>query len=166
MKPTKILFLAAAFALTVLLQGAVAAATAGGGRPPPPVRIEPKARQPLPPAVTNAAPAAVATRTYQSYTKSHPVTGQVYVGRTSGTGTPAQNIQRRDASHPWTRKGYGPAVLERSSPTKDAIRGREQTLIENNRQAGKAAEQINGISPRNPKREQYMNASKKEFGKP
>ena len=37
-------------------------------------------------------------RTYQTYTKTNPKTGKVYSGRTSGTGTPAENV-RRDANH-------------------------------------------------------------------
>jgi hypothetical protein len=38
------------------------------------------------------------SRTFQTYTKTNRSTGQVYVGRTSGYGTPLENISRRDAA--------------------------------------------------------------------
>ena len=36
---------------------------------------------------------------YQTYTKSNPTTGEVYTGRTSGTGSPKQNISTRNSGH-------------------------------------------------------------------
>ena len=39
------------------------------------------------------------TKTYQTYTKTNKETGQVFVGRTSGYGTPEQNVKRRDQNH-------------------------------------------------------------------
>ena len=104
-------------------------------------------------------------RTHQTYTKTNPLTGEIYSGRTSGTGTPARNLAQRDAAHPWTARGFGPATLDRSSPNRDAIRGREQQLIEHYRATGRAADQINGVSPRNPKRDHYMHEAGKEFPK-
>ena len=51
-------------------------------------------------------------RTYQTYTKVNPRTGEAYTGRTSGTGTPAQNVARRDRNHHKSEGGYGPAELD------------------------------------------------------
>ena len=51
-------------------------------------------------------------KTYQTYTKTHPLTGKKYVGRTSGKRTPLENIQKRDKNHLKNKEGYGPAVLE------------------------------------------------------
>lgn len=177
MKPLRrLLGVAAMVLLTAMYCNTVEAQRApSGGRPQPAaVRAEPKPppaarRQAPPPEVRRETPAKAATapaRTYQTYTKTLRTTGQVYVGRTSGTGSPGENVLRRDGSHAWTRKGYGPAQVESTSASKDAIRGREQALIEKNRQAGIGSGQINGVSPRNPKRDQYMTAAKKEFGKP
>jgi hypothetical protein len=161
------------FCVAALLAAALAApaesAPRGGGgaraapvsAPAPAVRAEP--RRPPPAATEVRRQPQQATRSYQTYTKTNPRTNEVYSGRTSGTGTAAQNLQRRDAGHPWTQKGYGPATLDRSSPNKDAIRGREQQLIERNRATGRAAPQINGVAPSNPKRQQYLAAAKKEF---
>ncbi len=69
-------------------------------------------------------------KTYQTYTKTNPETGEVYSGRTSGYGNPAENVRRRDANHHMNRKGFGPAVLDKSSTNYNSIRGREQLLIE------------------------------------
>jgi len=61
--------------------------------------------------------------TYQTYTKPNLSTGEVYSGMTSGTGTPEQNLARRDSSHQKDAEGYGPARLDKSSSNRDAIRG-------------------------------------------
>ncbi|MUO80748.1 hypothetical protein GOZ78_07290 [Agrobacterium vitis] len=90
------------------------------------------------------------TKTYQTYTKTNPETNKVYSGRTSGAGTPAENIGKRDANHHMNTEGYAPARLDKSSPNKDAIRGREQQLIEENGVTqsirGTSGNKINGIS--------------------
>jgi hypothetical protein len=106
-------------------------------------------------------------RTYQTYTKTHPATGQVYVGRTSGTGTPFENVAERDRNHHKNAEGFSPADLDRSSTNKDAIRGREQQLIDANGgpRSPKSGNSINSISERNPRRQHYLDAAKKEFGK-
>jgi RHS repeat-associated protein len=121
------------------------------------------------PAARVAAEAEAVTapvRTYQTYTKVNEATGEVYAGRTSGTGTPQQNLARRDSSHARNLAGFGPAKLDQSSTNKAAIRGREQQLIDKNRQQGTAAKQINGISPRNKNRQRYLDAATKAFGEP
>ena len=63
-------------------------------------------------------------KTYQTYTKTNIKTGEVYSGRTSGYGSPSQNVAARDINHHMNSKGFGPAVLDRSSTNAAAIRGR------------------------------------------
>lgn len=91
----------------------------------------------------------------------------MYCGRTSGCGTPEQNVARRDANHHVSDEGFGPAVLDKSSTNRAAIRGREQQLIDAHGGAksmgGTSGNKINGISPKNPKRNNYLNQANKEF---
>ncbi len=107
-------------------------------------------------------------KTYQTYTKRNPETGEVYCGRTSGCGNPLQNVDDRDRNHHKNADGFGEAELEKSSTNKDAIRGHEQQLIEQyggaKSQGGTSGNAINGISPNNPKRDHYLDAATKEFG--
>ncbi|KEZ48577.1 hypothetical protein AZ46_0216830 [Metabacillus indicus LMG 22858] len=107
------------------------------------------------------------TLTYQTYTKKNKKTGEVYTGRTSGRGTPLQNVTNRDRNHHMNKEGFGAAVLDKSSKNKNAIRGREQLLIEKNGGAkskkGKSGNKINGISDNNKKRKTYIKAARKEF---
>ena len=107
-------------------------------------------------------------KTYQTYTKTNPKTGEVYTGRTSGKGTPEQNVARRDKNHHMNKEGFERADLEQSSPNKDAIRGREQNKIDQHggakSQGGTSGNKINGISPKNPKKQHYLDEAKKEFG--
>lgn len=118
--------------------------------------------------------------TYVTYTKTHPVTGKVYTGRSRGTGTPQQIVANRDSDHHMNDKGYGPAVLDQSAqgtlpveqrhddPAYQAMRGREQQGIEANGGAqsmgGTSGNAINGIAPDNPARDTYMNAATNKFG--
>ena len=60
-------------------------------------------------------------KTYQTYTKTNPDTEEVYSGRTSGTGTPEANVLKRDLNHHMNNKGCGPAVLDKTSTSKNAI---------------------------------------------
>ncbi|MBX9661669.1 MAG: hypothetical protein K2X00_24190 [Nitrospiraceae bacterium] len=107
-------------------------------------------------------------KTFQTYAKTNPITGEVYIGRTSGTGTPAQNVRARDKDHHMTDKGFGPAQLDKSSSNRQSIRGREQQMIKHfggaQSEGGTSGNAINGISPTNPRRSRYLNASTKEFG--
>ena len=107
-------------------------------------------------------------KTYQTYRKVNPETGEVYIGRTSGTGSPEANVRKRDKNHHMNQKGFLPAELLNTSSNPDAIRGQEQFLIELNGGAksvkGKSGNAINGVSPKNPKRHQYEEARLKEFG--
>lgn len=65
-------------------------------------------------------------------------------------------------------KGFGPAVLDKSSTNKDAIRGREQQLIDSNggakSQGGTSGNAIRGIGLNNKNRDRYMNSATDEFG--
>ena len=65
-------------------------------------------------------------------------------------------------------KGFGPAVLDKSSTNKSAIRGREQSLMDKyggaKSQGGTSGNAINGISNTNKNRDHYMNENIKEFG--
>ena len=108
------------------------------------------------------------SKTYQTYTKTNPVTGEVYSGRTSGKGSPADNVRNRDSNHHMNNKGFGPAKLDKTTDNYYAIRGREQMLIDYYGGAksvgGTSGNAINGIGPNNKKRTIYLNASKGEFG--
>ena len=115
-----------------------------------------------------AAKAASAEKSYQTYTKTNPVGGEVYCGRTSGCGTALENIAARDAGHHMSDKGFGPAVLDKSSSNSAAIRGREQQLIDANGGArstgGTSGNAINAIAGRNPNRDRYLGEAVREFG--
>jgi hypothetical protein len=108
-------------------------------------------------------------KTHQTYTKTNPETGEVYSGKTSGTGTSEENVAKRDANHHMSDKGFGPAELDKSSTNANAIRGREQQNIEKNggakSQGGTSGNAINSVSRTNPKAEQYRRAAEKEFEK-
>ena len=108
-------------------------------------------------------------KTYQTYTKTNPTTGEVYSGRTSGTGDPEKNIKRRDVNHAKNKEGFMPAELDMSSDNPDAIRYREQYLIELHGGAkstgGTSGNAINGISPKNTKYNQYKTAYENEINK-
>lgn len=68
------------------------------------------------------------------------------------------------------KEGYGEAKLDQSSVSKDAVRGREQQLVEQNGKAqsegGTSGNKINGISQNNPNRTQYIEAANREFSAP
>ncbi len=104
------------------------------------------------------------TKKFHTYIKENSTTKKTYIGRTSGYGNTRENVARRDANHHRNKDGFGPSIPDKTSHNKDAIRGREQQLIEKHRRDGNAADQINGISPKNPRREHYLNEAKKEFG--
>jgi RHS repeat-associated protein len=114
----------------------------------------------------NAAGSAT-QKTFQTYTKENPLTGEVYSGRTSGRATPEENVATRDANHHMNDQGFASANLDKSSTNPNAIRGREQQLIEKNggakSQGGTSGNKINGISPKNPNSEQYRQSATKEF---
>ena len=119
---------------------------------------------------TDAAKAAASVsdgKVYVTYTKVDPKTGEVYSGRASGYGTPNEVVANRDRKHYMNEKGFEPAELDKSSTNPDAIRGREQQLIELHggakSQGGSSGNAINGISKTNPNRQRYEDARRKEF---
>ena len=107
---------------------------------------------------------AGSARTFQTYTKLNSETGRVYVGRTSGYGTPLENITRRDMSHAYNNLGFGEARIDQTSGSYAAIRGREQQLIEYYRSLGISANKINSISPGNSNLLQYLQSAWNAFG--
>ncbi|WP_284415329.1 RHS repeat-associated core domain-containing protein [Acidovorax sp. SUPP3334] len=110
--------------------------------------------------------------TYQTYTRYNPLTGDCYSGRTSGIDTPERNVRNRGYGQSLLNaEGFLPPVLDRSSTNYDAIRGREQQLIDINGGAqssgGDSRNKINGISPWNPRGPlRYIPAANAEFGRP
>jgi RHS repeat-associated protein len=111
-------------------------------------------------------------KSYQTYTRWNPLTGQCYSGRTSGTDTPANNVKKRSAQQAdLTAEGFQPGVVDKSSFNKSSVRGREQQMIEINGGAqssgGTSRNLINGISPLNLRGPlQYIPAANAEFGTP
>lgn len=107
---------------------------------------------------------------FLTYFKRNNLTGEVYAGRASGKYTgderrdAAQIMKKRDSSHLMNNKGYNAGEIEETSANGDAIRGREQMLIEKLRKDGISGNERNGISPRNKKRNKYLQAALKLFG--
>ena len=103
--------------------------------------------------VVDAINDATKSKTYVTYTKTNPITKEVYSGRASGYGTPEEIVAQRDKWHHMNSKGYDSAVLDKSSKNFNAIRGQEQYLIEKHGGAkswgGTSGNMINGISPKN-----------------
>jgi hypothetical protein len=115
-------------------------------------------------------------RLFVTYTKENDETGEIYSGRASGivsedalNGTSARDIlAKRDASHHKNSDGFQRAEIDIYSENSDATRGREQMLIDFNggakSEGGTSGNSINGISQKNPKRDQYLETAKKIFG--
>ena len=81
-----------------------------------------------------------------------------------------QNVQERDRNHHKNKEGFGTAKIDKTSSNPDAIRGREQQMIGKNggakSQGGTSGNTINGVSPTNPKIDQYLEEATKQFGLP
>lgn len=108
-------------------------------------------------------------KTYQTYTRYNQQTNQCYSGRTSGYGTPNENVRNRGAGQAHLNsEGFDPPVLDQTSDSYGAIRGREQQLIDINGGAqssdGYSRNKINGISPINPLGPIYDAMATSEFG--
>ena len=106
---------------------------------------------------------------YATYTRTHPVTGQVYCGRTHGIGDSNYLVHRRGLQQKHLNaEGFSPPVLDKYSTSPQAIRGREQQLIDFHGGAqsvgGTARNKINGVSAWNPNGPYYNWASTAEFG--
>jgi len=108
-------------------------------------------------------------RLYLTYIKRNYQTGEIYSGRTSGFGNdPDKILGKRDKDHHRNEEGFAPADLDKVSTDADAIRGREQQLIDEHGGAkssgGTSGNIINAISLRNKKRNKYLAAALKLFG--
>jgi RHS repeat-associated protein len=128
----------------------------------------------------NSAGTAEERWTYMTYTRTNSDFSQVYSGRTSGwvdLGGPVSDdvdsaLDKRvagDARHAaLTAAGFGPPVPDRISEDYNAIRGREQQLIDTYLGAqsigGFSANAINGVGDFNPARGTYMQSSVDAFG--
>jgi RHS repeat-associated protein len=109
-------------------------------------------------------------KTYTTYTRAK-TDGTVYSGRTSGKADAGKQVSSRTSQpdhQAKTKEGYGPAVVDKNSSNSDAIRGREQELIQQNggaqSQGGTSGNVINGVSPNNSNKPIYEQACAKEFG--
>jgi hypothetical protein len=113
---------------------------------------------------------------YLTYTKENEDTGEVYSGRASGSIMNQKEfmeklrkiLDKRDSSHHKNQEGYQEALLDKYSTDKDAVRGREQMLIEYyggaQSEGGISGNKINSISPRNKNITKYLKAAIKIFG--
>jgi len=105
-----------------------------------------------------------------TYYKTHPITGKVYFGRTSGWVHDLSDselrkiLQKRDAYHQKNKEGYGDAVIDQFSVESDAIRGQEDIKIDAHKSEGNSANIYRGISLKNKKRTQYLMAAIRVFG--
>jgi hypothetical protein len=108
-------------------------------------------------------------RVFLTYVLTHPTTGQVYVGRTSGYGTPQGIAMRRYLRHHRRKEGFGPPSVDvaimgyRGYP---AIRGREQQMIDHFGGIGHTivANRIRGVAKANLLGMYYHNESNFMFG--
>lgn len=89
--------------------------------------------------------------------------GKIYVGRSSGHGTPQQILNRRKAGH---HRNLGDLELDQVTESYATIRGREHLVWEKLRKQGLATDQLNPISPRNKKKEHYIRSAIEAFGEP
>jgi hypothetical protein len=72
-----------------------------------------------------------------------------------------QILDKRKAGH---HRNLGRLQLDQVTESYAAIRGREQQVLEGLRERGLATDQINGVGPRNRKKNAYMDAAKEAFG--
>lgn len=109
-------------------------------------------------------------RLFLTYFKRNPETGKVYAGRASGefTGNKAKDalriMRKRDSSHHKNKDGFDVGEIEKISLDGDAIRGREQMLIDHLKEKGICGNDRNGIGIRNRRRKRYLKAALKLFG--
>lgn len=107
---------------------------------------------------------------FLTYLKYGTDSNKIYAGRASGkvekitTKSVLRILRKRDSGHHKNKDGYNKAVLDKYSTEKEAIRGREQILIDYNEAEGVSGNEINGISKRNKKRGIYIAAAIETFG--
>lgn len=107
-------------------------------------------------------------RTFLTYTLSNPA-AQIYVGRTSGYGTPQRILTARYTSHHMRLLGFGSPSVDRAIQGYGgypAIRGREQQLMDFYGGVGSpgVASLIRGVSSMNPAGLIYHEESDAYFG--
>lgn len=110
-------------------------------------------------------------KTYQTYTRFNPRTGECYSGRTSGYDDPLKNIKRRGQEQVHLNKaGFNDPVLDRSSSDFLPIWGREQDMIDANGGArstgGTSRNMINSIWSKNPAKDFLLDLSRQQWGQP
>lgn len=107
------------------------------------------------------------------YKKKHKETGVLYSGKSSGEYTGSKTdarkiLEKRDKYHHKNAKGFDKAILEQQSTDEDAVRGYEQMMIDHyggaQSSGGTSGNQYNSISPKNKKKQQYLEAALKVFG--
>ncbi len=104
------------------------------------------------------------------YLKYNSQKGEFYAGMTGGIASKedihsAQKlVEKRDKYHHRNKDGFEQAEIVEYSTDKDAIRGLEQMKIEELREQEQCGNIRNSISPRNPKKAQYMAATFRVFG--
>ncbi len=109
-------------------------------------------------------------RFYATYTKRHSITNKVYVGRTSGWTkvvdwfAARKIVKKREQNHHKNKDGYLEAEVDKYSTDKNAIRGREQQLIDAYKAENRCGNDYNGISSRNKKRLIYLLTALAAFG--
>ena len=108
---------------------------------------------------------------FVTYTRTNAASGQVYSGRASGTGSPEEIVANRARTHPPRLASFGAPVVDRWAiglAGYDAIRGREQQLIDANGRAqsdnGTSANKIRGVGRFNPLAGMFDIASTAAFG--
>ena len=99
--------------------------------------------------------------TYLAPDREQP--GKIYVGRSSGYGTPQQILNRRKAGH---HRNLGDLELDQVTESYAAIRGREHLVREKLKELGLATDELNPISPRNRRKTHYIQSAIEEFGEP
>ncbi len=108
-------------------------------------------------------------RTHLTYVLVNPITGQVYIGRTSGFGEPAKILKRRMYGHRYKILGFCNPMVDKAMQglnARPAIRGREQQLIDYYGGIGhsKVANIRRGVAKRNPFGDSFHQASDANFG--
>jgi hypothetical protein len=109
-------------------------------------------------------------RVFLTYVLTNPTTGQVYIGRTSGYGTPESILARRHAAHVILRaRGFTMRRVDVAGQGWDAspaVRGREQQLMDFYGGVGSpgVANAIRGVSKINPGGRLFHTLSDANFG--
>ncbi|MCB1160613.1 MAG: hypothetical protein H7A25_26065 [Leptospiraceae bacterium] len=106
-------------------------------------------------------------RLYITYIKNRG-DGKTYSGMASGFSDANNILKRRESSHHKNKEGFGKAEIDRISYDKNAIRGREQMLIDYHggaqSEGGTSGNIYNSISKRNKKGPKYITAAIAAFG--